>query len=263
MTAKDRLLAVALAEEGYLEKASNAQLDSKTANAGSANYTKYYRDLDALEAYNTPKNGYAWCTGFVLWCFTQAFGFRKALDMTYQYQGSYGASCMWLADRYKLFGALANSPEVGDQIFFADADGDPSHTGIVIRVTDDKVYTIEGNTSAVNNVVIANGGGVWQKSYTRGNRRIYGYGRPQWSLVETEEETELTEERIREIIREEIEEHETDIAMLDGSGWSEEDRKWAVEQGFFKGDGSGGYMWQAPVTREQLAAVLRRFAGRD
>ena len=34
-------------ERGYLEKKSNAQLDSKTANAGHNNYTKYTRDIDA------------------------------------------------------------------------------------------------------------------------------------------------------------------------------------------------------------------------
>ncbi len=61
MSAVDRVLATALAEEGYLEKASNSQLDSQTANAGSANYTKYARDLDAVGMYNGKKQGYAWC----------------------------------------------------------------------------------------------------------------------------------------------------------------------------------------------------------
>ena len=43
ISAIERLIATAMAEEGYLEKASNSQLDSKTANAGSNNYTKYAR----------------------------------------------------------------------------------------------------------------------------------------------------------------------------------------------------------------------------
>ena len=65
-----RLIEIAEAEEGYLEKASNASLDSDTANAGSANYTKYARDLDAIpNFYNGKKNGYAWCDVFVDWCF--------------------------------------------------------------------------------------------------------------------------------------------------------------------------------------------------
>ena len=41
----ERVIAAARAELGYLEKASNAQLDSRTANAGDKNYTKYARDL--------------------------------------------------------------------------------------------------------------------------------------------------------------------------------------------------------------------------
>jgi hypothetical protein len=48
LTAIERLIATAKAEEGYLEKATNAQLDSKTANAGSNNWTKYARDLDNI-----------------------------------------------------------------------------------------------------------------------------------------------------------------------------------------------------------------------
>lgn len=39
------LIATAKAEIGYLEKRSNANLDDKTANAGSGNYTKYWRDI--------------------------------------------------------------------------------------------------------------------------------------------------------------------------------------------------------------------------
>ena len=41
-----KVLAVAVAEIGYKEKKSNSQLDDKTANAGSGNYTKYARDFD-------------------------------------------------------------------------------------------------------------------------------------------------------------------------------------------------------------------------
>ena len=53
------VIAIALAEVGYKEKASNSQLDDKTANAGSNNYTKYARDLKNAGYYNGNKNGYA------------------------------------------------------------------------------------------------------------------------------------------------------------------------------------------------------------
>ena len=54
-----KVVNIALNEVGYLEKASNSNLDSKTANAGSKNYTKYARDLDNIpNFYNGKKNGY-------------------------------------------------------------------------------------------------------------------------------------------------------------------------------------------------------------
>ena len=39
---------IALAEVGYLGKASNEQLGDKTANAGKKNFTKYARDMKAV-----------------------------------------------------------------------------------------------------------------------------------------------------------------------------------------------------------------------
>ena len=39
MSAIDKLIQIANAEVGYLEKSSNSQLDSKTANAGTARLT--------------------------------------------------------------------------------------------------------------------------------------------------------------------------------------------------------------------------------
>ena len=59
-----KIIEVALAEVGYLEKATNAQLDSKTANAGSNNYTKYGKWYGM--------NGQPWCDMFVSWCAAQA-----------------------------------------------------------------------------------------------------------------------------------------------------------------------------------------------
>ena len=67
MTAIDKLIAIADAEVGYLEKKSNVQLDDKTANAGTANYTKYWRDV------KPEFQGQAWCAAVVTWCFVKAF----------------------------------------------------------------------------------------------------------------------------------------------------------------------------------------------
>lgn len=40
------------------------------------------------------------------------------------------------------------------------------------------------------------------------------------------------------------------------SSWYREACDWSVEQGLFKGDGSGDFHWSETVTREQLAQVL-------
>ena len=188
------VIAIAEAEVGYLEKKSNADLDDKTANAGDKNYTKYARELDALNFYNGRKNGYAWCDVFVDWCFVKAYGKKAALELTCQPTDrtiNYGAGCKWSRKYYDYKGQLHNTPQPGDQIFFWPKDkiGGPevAHTGLVYAVDDAYVYTIEGNTSGANGVV-ANGGGVCKKKYRLNYNRIAGYGRPNYGMTVTEPE---------------------------------------------------------------------------
>lgn len=182
----DKVISIALAEEGYLEKKSNANLDDKTANAGSGNYTKYGRDLDAIGFYNGRKNGVAWCDQFFDWVLVQAFGKDIALEITFQPKvaaSNCGAGCAYSRGYYKNNGRLFDKPEKGDQIFFWNSGKSRvSHTGIVYKVDATKVYTVEGNTSGASGVV-ANGGGVKKKSYALNYNRIAGYGRPDWSKV--------------------------------------------------------------------------------
>lgn len=194
MTPIERLLATAKKEIGYLEKASNSQLDNNAANAGDKNYTKYARDLDNMGVYNFPKNGYAWCDMFVDWCFVKTFGLEIAMKMTNQTMGGYGAGCTNSADYYRKIGRFfLTNPEPGDQIFFKKNSSEMSHTGIVERVENDKVYTIEGNTSSLAGVV-PNGGAVRNKSYSLNYEKIGGYGRPNYLLVPVEEVKVVTRE---------------------------------------------------------------------
>ena len=206
MTAVERLLAVAAGEIGYLEKKSNAQLDDKTANAGSNNYTKYARDLDAISGfYNGKKQGCAWCDMFVDWCFVTAFGVETALRMTGQKMGGLGAGCTYSASYYKAVGRwFTSAPQVGDQIFFTKDGGKTSnHTGIVVKADGSRVYTIEGNTSSAAGVV-ANGGAVAEKSYLLTYKNIYGYGRPDWSLVK--EEWDMTKDEVIKLVETTVDE---------------------------------------------------------
>jgi len=169
-----KFLAIASAEIGYKEKASNSNLDDPTANAGSRNYTKYARDIDAIpNFYNGKKQGFEWCDVFVDWCLIKAFGAEAGRQMTYQPLRSYGAGTGWSAKYYQSAKAWYTTPEVGDQIFFKTTRGEICHTGIVEKVTETSVYTIEGNS---NNMVC-------RHTYSIRYGLIAGYGRPKWSLV--------------------------------------------------------------------------------
>jgi peptidoglycan hydrolase-like protein with peptidoglycan-binding domain len=179
MVTASKLIQVALEEVGYLEKASNAWLDSKTDNAGSGNYTKYARDLDAIPGfYNGRKNGFPWCDVFVDWCFAKAFGADKAKELLCQPDKSLGAGCGYSMNYYSSKGQLHTKPAIGDQIFFKSGTT-ITHTGIVYDVDNTYVYTVEGNTSSASGVV-ANGGSVRKKKYKLSYNQIAGYGRPKY-----------------------------------------------------------------------------------
>lgn len=172
---------IATDEKGYLEKKSNSNLDSKTANAGSNNYTKYARDLDAISGfYNGKKQGFPWCDVFVDWCFVKAFGVEAAKKLLCQPDKSLGAGCKYSMNYYKNNKQFYTSPKIGDQIFFYNSTlKDIAHTGLVYKVDSSYVYTIEGNTSS-DSGVIANGGAVAAKKYKLSYNRIAGYGRPKY-----------------------------------------------------------------------------------
>lgn len=165
---------IALAEVGYLEKKSNAKLDSKTANAGSANYTKYGRDMHKLypAVMDFPA---AWCDAFVDWCFYKAFGTDNAKVLLC---GSFNDYTPISAQLYKNNGRWGATPKIGAQIFFKN-NTRIYHTGLVYDFDKTYVYTIEGNTSGASGVV-ANGGGVCKKKYKLTNSKIAGYGYPNY-----------------------------------------------------------------------------------
>ena len=178
---KSKVLNVAKAEVGYLEKKSNSNLSSKTANAGYNNYNKYANDFDTKypDFYNGKKNGFEWCDVFVDWCFVTAYGVEAALKLLGQPKKSCGAGCDWSANYFKKIGRFFADAEVADVIFFKGSDGTPCHTGIVYNVDSIYVYTREGNTSSASGVV-ANGGCVAEKKYLKTSPYIYGYGRPDY-----------------------------------------------------------------------------------
>lgn len=168
MNAIEKLIQIAKNEVGYLEKASNSQLDDKTANAGKNNYTKYWRDI------KPDYQGQPWCAAFVSWCFMKAFGLETAKKLLKHWPYVY---CPTMAD---LFTLNAN-PKVGDIVIFY-RHGEFAHTGIVIKVSGDRFWTVEGNTSG-GSTIIENGGGVCQKSYYNSNLPGTKFCTPNYSLV--------------------------------------------------------------------------------
>ena len=162
------LITVAKNEIGYLEKATNAQLDSKTANAGYNNYTKYWRDI--YPAYQ----GQAWCACFISWIMMTTFGLKTAKKLLKHWPYVY---CPSMRDYFTLYA----NPQVGDIVIFKH-NGVFTHTGLVIKVQGDKFWTIEGNTSGASGIV-ANGGGVCQKSYYNSQLPGTKFCRPDYSIV--------------------------------------------------------------------------------
>ena len=168
-----KVLTIAKSEVGYLEKATNSMLESKTGNAGSNNFTKYGKAMGC--------NGDFWCDAFVDWCFLQAYGKEKAKKLL----GGFSNYTPTSAQYFKNMGRYFKSPKVGDVIFFKN-NIRICHTGLVYKVDGNRVYTIEGNTSSETGV-IRNGGAVAYKCYDLSNSRIAGYGRPNYTLVSEKE----------------------------------------------------------------------------
>ena len=164
----EKVILIAKNEEGYLEKKSNNQLDNKTANAGSANYTKYWRDI------KPDYQGQPWCAAFISWCFMKAFGLDNAKKLLKHWPYVY---CPTLG---KLFARNAN-PKIGDIVIFYH-NGTFTHTGLVTAVIGDRFYTIEGNTSGASGI-IANGGGVCAKSYLNSQMPGTKFCTPDYSIV--------------------------------------------------------------------------------
>ena len=175
-----RVVEIALGEVGYLEKATNSQLDSKTSNAGYNNYTKYNRDC----GFGNGPSWY-WCNAFTSWCAKKAGVPSSVVPIT--------ASCEYTRDWYKARGRFhlrtsGYKPVVGDFVLFSTS-GYPNGTGHIGVVRENaascgKLRTVEGNTSGGSEVE-PNGGGVAKKEYSLDNSRIYGYCHPAYATPTT------------------------------------------------------------------------------
>ncbi len=172
----EKALEVAAKYVGYKEKATNRDLDSFEGNTGTGNWTRFGRDVDAVSGWmNGRKNGYEWCAIFVCAVFLESFGYPLARNMLFQPERSLAAGCGYAAQYFKNHGAFYKKPEPGDQAFFVIGGG-IGHTGIVEKIGDSWVQTIEGNSKNM----------VARHVYNLNDSYIAGYGRPNWALAATE-----------------------------------------------------------------------------
>lgn len=147
---RDDIVDVALSQLGYTE--------------GPNNDTKYG------DWYGLPNQ--PWCAMFVSWCADQA---NIPQDVIYPF-----ASCTtgfnWFTNEDETTREHCE-PEKGDIIFFIWSKGEstPDHVGIVEKVEDGRVYTIEGNRSDK----------VQQFSYDLDSWQIYGYAFPDYGDAPT------------------------------------------------------------------------------
>lgn len=130
---------------------------SQLGNVGGQPYWSWYGFGSRVE----------WCACFVSWCANECGYIENGIVPKYAY-------CPTGADWFKDRGQWAErdiTPEPGMIIFFDWArggrqDGETDHTGIVEKVENGRVYTIEGNS----------GNACRERSYPLGWYEIYGYG---------------------------------------------------------------------------------------
>lgn len=159
------------AEDGYIEKASDFNLDSKTANKGSNNYTKYSRDVNNYGLMGC--QGQPWCCTFQFWIEAQEYGLEKALEHWNMTRGSYvGYNCFSTYNAFKKAGKIGMTPRLGAVVIF-----DFSHAGRVVNIyskNGQKYWDcLEGNTSS--NLSDRNGGQVKIKTRPWNDSSVKGY----------------------------------------------------------------------------------------
>ena len=132
---------------------------SQVGNVGGEPYWSWYGFGGRVE----------WCACFVSWCANECGYIEVGVIPKFAACTSQGVP--WFQER-GLWQDNSYEPRPGDIIFFdwddGGQDGQSDHVGIVEKVENGRVYTVEGNS----------GDSVRQNSYPIGYYEIYGYGTP-------------------------------------------------------------------------------------
>ena len=132
---------------------------SQVGNVGGEPYWSWYGFGSRVE----------WCACFVSWCANEC-GYIEA-GVIPKFAACTSQGVPWFQER-GLWQDNSYEPRPGDIIFFdwddGGQDGQSDHVGIVEKVENGRVYTVEGNS----------GDSVRQNTYPIGYYEIYGYGTP-------------------------------------------------------------------------------------
>ena len=132
---------------------------SQVGNVGGEPYWSWYGFGSRVE----------WCACFVSWCANECGYIEAGVIPKFAACASQGVP--WFQS-HGLWQDNSYEPRPGDIIFFdwddGGQDGQSDHVGIVEKVENGRVYTVEGNS----------GDSVRQNSYPIGYYEIYGYGTP-------------------------------------------------------------------------------------
>lgn len=196
-----------------------------TENPPGSNRTKYW------ESYDPKMQGQPWCVAFLWWVFQQA-GERMAF-----FGGGKTASCSMLLRWYREQGLVVDKRDIqiGD-ILILNFSGtqDTQHCGLV--VDKGKLagtwYTIEGNTTPGEEGSQDDGGCVALKM--RSVRSVVAVCRPQYKPDDLQPVDDVT------------------------GHWAEDAIRWCMAHELLQGYPDGSFQPDKPVTRAEMATVLRR-----
>ena len=161
------LLNLAQSQTGYEEKHSAYMLDDFHANAGQRNYTKYSRDVNKWGLMGC--QGQPWCATYQFWLEAKVFGVDTALSHFCMDRSNYqGYNCFSIYHAFGRKGRTSDKPGSGCLVIFKH-----SHIGRVTGIRNGRIYTNEGNTSALYGD--SNGGTVKNKDYSVSDSNILGY----------------------------------------------------------------------------------------
>lgn len=127
MTLAEKVLEVALSQEGVSEQ-------PKGSNSGPM-VNQYLKSVGLGP-------GAAWCMAFVYWCMQEA---TRSLGVKNELLKTGGVLLQWRSTTFK------KSTSPGDvkpgAIFIMDYGTGLGHTGFVVRIENNVMHTIEGNTN--------------------------------------------------------------------------------------------------------------------